>query len=61
MNIYNKIIPFIKGLLKAHNRKKNYTKQLRKIDKRNHMDLTRLYPLTVLRLTYHMLTRSPSF
>ena len=36
MHIYKKIIPFIKGLLKAHNRRTDYTKQLRKIDKRNH-------------------------
>ena len=36
MYIYNKIIPFIKGLLKAYNRKTDYTKQLREIDKRNH-------------------------
>ena len=36
MHIYNKIISFIKGLLKAHKRKTDYTKQLRKIDKRNH-------------------------
>ena len=36
MHIYNKIIPFIKRLFKAYNRKTDYTKQLRKIDKRNH-------------------------
>ena len=39
MHIYNKIIHFIKGLLKAHNRKTDYTKQLRKIDKRNQYGL----------------------
>ena len=36
MHIYNKIIHFIEGLFKARNRKTNYTKLLRKMDKRNH-------------------------
>ena len=61
IHIHNKIIHFIKGLLEAHNRKTDYIKRLKIDKKKSPKDLTKSYPLIILRVTRHRSTRCCSF